>query len=83
MKGYHIYSQFREDGKYDVINHLGLLASILTWKKNFGSIHLYTVKVLSRADIDAHNSGERPLGETEMEEPKQTMFTPVMENKKK
>lgn len=44
MKGYHIYSQFREDGKYDVINHLGLLASILTWKKNFGSIHLYTNK---------------------------------------
>ena len=44
MKGYHIYSQFKEDSKYDVINHLGLLASILTWKKHFGSIHLYTNK---------------------------------------
>lgn len=44
MKGYHIYSQFREDEKYDAINHLGLLASILTWKKHFGSIHLYTNK---------------------------------------
>ena len=40
------------------------------------------VKVLSQADIDAHNSGERPLGETEIEEPKQTMFTPVNEKKK-
>jgi TfoX/Sxy family transcriptional regulator of competence genes len=44
MKGYHIYSQFKEDTPYDVINHLGLLASILTWKKHFGSIHLYTNK---------------------------------------
>ena len=31
-----------------------------------------------------HNSGEVPLGETEQEAaPKQTMFTPVMESKKK
>ena len=53
-------------------------------KKGFtNDLEKPTVKVLSRADIDAHNSGERPLGETEMEEPKQTMFTPVMENKKK
>jgi hypothetical protein len=44
MKGYHIYSQFKEDSQYDSINHLALLASILTWKKNFGSIHLYTNK---------------------------------------
>ena len=44
------------------------------------------VKILSKADIDAHNSGERPLGETEIEEPKQNIFspvTPVMETKKK
>jgi hypothetical protein len=44
MKGYHIYSQFRDDSQYDSINHLALLTSILTWKKNFGSIHLYTNK---------------------------------------
>ena len=30
------------------------------------------VRVISQADIDAHNSGERPLGEEE----KQTVFTP-------
>lgn len=44
------------------------------------------VKILSKADIDAHNSGERPLGETGIEEPKQNIFspvTPVMETKKK
>lgn len=39
------------------------------------------VKVLSKADIDAHNSGERPLGEEGME--KRTMFSPVYESKKK
>lgn len=33
------------------------------------------VRVLSQADIDAHNSGERPLGETP-EQPKQSVFTP-------
>ena len=32
------------------------------------------VKVISQADIDAHNSGERPLGEAEP--PKETVFTP-------
>jgi len=41
------------------------------------------VRVLSQADIDAHNSGERPLGETDVvEEPKQHIFTPVNEKKK-
>ena len=34
------------------------------------------VRVLSQKDIDQHNSGERPLGETEMEPPKQTVYTP-------
>ena len=42
------------------------------------------VKTISQKDIDNHNSGEVPLGETEQEAaPKQTMFTPVMESKKK
>lgn len=42
------------------------------------------VKTISQRDIDNHNSGEVPLGETEQEAaPKQTMFTPVMESKKK
>jgi hypothetical protein len=44
------------------------------------------VRTLTQADIDAHNSGERPLGETGIEEPKQNVFspaTPVMETKKK
>lgn len=38
------------------------------------------VRTISQADIDAHNSGERPLGENEP--PKETVFTPVNENKK-
>jgi hypothetical protein len=44
------------------------------------------VRTLTQADIDAHNSGERPLGETEVETPKQNIFspvTPVVETKKK
>ena len=53
-------------------------------KKGFtNDLEKPTVRVLSKADIDAHNSGERPLGETELEQPKSTLFTPVMENKKK
>lgn len=39
------------------------------------------VRILTQKDIDMHNSGERPLGETEIEAPKQTMFTPVNEKK--
>jgi len=51
-------------------------------KKGFmNSVQIPTIKAISQADIDAHNSGERSLGEEEMEE-KQTMFTPVMESKK-
>ena len=34
------------------------------------------VRVISQKDIDQHNSGERPLGETEMDPPKQTVYTP-------
>jgi len=35
------------------------------------------VRVISQKDIDAHNSGERPLGEDEFSpEPKSTVFTP-------
>lgn len=33
------------------------------------------VRVISQKDIDAHNSGERPLGETD-QAPKQSVFTP-------
>ena len=58
------------------------LAPVLK-KGFFDKVELPKVKMISQSDIDAHNSGERPLGETGIEEPKQTMFTPVMENKKK
>ena len=52
-------------------------------KRGFmNAVQIPTIKQISSADIDAHNSGERPLGEEEVEE-KQTMFTPVMESKKK
>ena len=35
------------------------------------------VRTVSKAEIDAHNSGQKPLGETEIEEqPKQTVYTP-------
>ena len=35
------------------------------------------VRVISQKDIDAHNSGERPLGEDEFTpQPKETVFTP-------
>ena len=41
-------------------------------------IELPKVRTITQADIDAHNSGERPLGE----EDKQTVYTPVNEKKK-
>jgi hypothetical protein len=44
-------------------------------------LDLPKVKTISSKDIEAHNSGERPLGEEGMD--KQTMFTPVYESKKK
>ena len=45
----------------------------------FNKIELPKVRTISQADVDAHNSGERPLGEDE----KQTVFAPLRENKKK
>ena len=34
-------------------------------------------RTITQADVDAHNSGQKPLGETEVvEEPKTTIFTP-------
>ena len=39
-------------------------------------IELPKVRTITQAEIDAHNSGERPLGETEAE-PKQTVFSPA------
>jgi hypothetical protein len=47
-------------------------------KKGFlNKIQLPKVRTISQADVDAHNSGEKPLGETEIvEEPKSTVFTP-------
>ena len=48
-------------------------------KRGFmNSVQIPTIKQITQSDIDLHNSGERSLGEEEMEE-KQTMFTPVME----
>ena len=45
-------------------------------------VELPKVRTITQADIDAHNSGERPLGE--QEPAKQHVFTPaVNENKKK
>ena len=40
-------------------------------------VSLPKVRTITQADVDAHNSGETPLGETEIvEEPKTTVFTP-------
>ena len=38
----------------------------------FNKIELPKVRTITQADVDAHNSGERPLGEDE----KQTIYTP-------
>lgn len=40
----------------------------------FSKVELPKVRTITQADIDAHNSGERPLGEAEP--PKQTIYTP-------
>lgn len=40
LTGYHIYYKFKESDKYEPINHLILLCSILKWKKHFGKINL-------------------------------------------
>jgi hypothetical protein len=40
-------------------------------------VSLPKVRTITQADVDAHNSGQKPLGETEVvEEPKSTIFTP-------
>ena len=40
-------------------------------------VSLPKVRTITQADVDAHNSGQKPLGETEVvEEPKTTIFTP-------
>jgi len=44
MTGYHIYYQFNEDGRFEEINHLILLSSIVNWKKNYGPIKLFCNK---------------------------------------
>lgn len=41
MVAYHVFYQSKEDGKYEYINYLVQLASILFWKKNGGTISLY------------------------------------------
>jgi hypothetical protein len=41
MNGYHVFYQSKEDSKYEYINYLVQLASILFWKKNGGTISLY------------------------------------------
>ena len=53
------------------------LSKVIKKGSFFNKIDLPKVRTISQADVDAHNSGERPLGETEvLEEPKSTVFTP-------
>ncbi len=40
MTGYHIFYQSMDEDRWEPLNHLTLLASILFWKKNFGKIKL-------------------------------------------
>lgn len=40
MTGYHVFYQSTNTDKWEPINHLVLLASIIFWKKNFGKIKL-------------------------------------------
>ena len=47
----------------------------VTKKGFFGKVQLPQVRRITQADVDAHNSGARPLGETEIEE-KSTVYTP-------
>ena len=41
----------------------------------FNKIELPKLRTITQADVDAHNSGDRPLGEEEIEE-KNTVYTP-------
>src|SRR6056300_542989 len=53
------------------------LSKVIKKGSFFSKINLPKVRTITQADVDAHNSGERPLGETEIiEEPKSTVFTP-------
>ena len=53
------------------------LSKVIKKGSFFSKINLPKVRTITQADVDAHNSGERPLGETEIvEEPKETIFTP-------
>jgi len=53
------------------------LSKVIKKGSFFSKINLPKVRTITQADVDAHNSGERPLGETEIiEEPKDTVFTP-------
>lgn len=57
MNAYHVfYHNKSEDGKYETINYLVQIASILFWKKNHGKIGLYCnsnfLKYLKKWNID-------------------------------
>ena len=53
------------------------LSKVIKKGSFFSNIDLPKVRTITQADVDAHNSGERPLGETDVtEEPKSTVFTP-------
>jgi len=53
------------------------LSKVIKKGSFFRKINLPKVRTITQADVDAHNSGERPLGETDIvEEPKSTVFTP-------
>jgi hypothetical protein len=44
MTGYHVYYQIKDDTIFEPINYLVQLASILCWKKYYGTINLYCNK---------------------------------------
>ena len=53
------------------------LSKVIKKGSFFNKINLPKVRTITQADVDAHNSGERPLGEEDvLEEPKSTVFTP-------
>jgi len=53
------------------------LSKVIKKGSFFSKINLPKVRTITQADVDAHNSGDKPLGETEIvEEPKSTVFTP-------
>ena len=53
------------------------LSKVIKKGSFFSKINLPKVRTITQADVDAQNSGERPLGEEDvLEEPKSTVFTP-------